>query len=283
MQIIRHADELRALVRLQKRDTGRIGFVPTMGNLHAGHFSLIENARRHSDFVVASVFVNPTQFGVGEDFSRYPRTPEQDAEGLREHGCDCLFLPGVDEIYPFGTDQGVRITVPGLGDVLEGASRPGHFDGVATVVARLFNLVAPDLAVFGSKDYQQLLVVRRMARDLGFPIEIIGAAIIREANGLAMSSRNQYLDGSQREQAGIIHAVLRTMCSELGGGSDPIAEIERRAATRLVEAGLVPDYVVFRTTADLAKPAAGQRGDLVALTAARLGTVRLIDNLECGF
>ena len=283
MQIIRHVDELRALVRVQRRDARRIGFVPTMGNLHAGHFSLIENARRHSDFVVASVFVNPTQFGVGEDFSRYPRTPEQDAEGLREHGCDCLFLPGVEEIYPLGPDQAVRITVPGLGDVLEGASRPGHFDGVATVVARLFNLVAPDLAVFGSKDYQQLLVVRRMVRDLGFPIEIIGAPIIREANGLAMSSRNQYLDGSQREQAAIIHAVLQTMCSELGGGSDPIAEIEQRAATRLVEAGLVPDYAVFRTTTDLANPAAGQRRDLVALMAARLGSVRLIDNLECGF
>ena len=175
----------------------------------------------------------------------------------------------------------MRVTVPGLGEVLEGASRPGHFDGVATVVARLFNAVAPDLAVFGSKDYQQLLVVRRMSRDLGFPIEIIGAPIVREANGLAMSSRNQYLDHAQRQQAGIIHAVLQSMCSELASCDAPIAAIETRAAAQLVRAGLVPDYAVFRTIADLAIPAPQQSGDLVALIAARLGGVRLIDNMEC--
>ncbi|MFZ1392518.1 MAG: pantoate--beta-alanine ligase [Dokdonella sp.] len=281
MQTIRHVNALRALIDGQRRAARRIGFVPTMGNLHAGHFSLVEIARKHCDFVVASVFVNPTQFGAGEDFSRYPRTPEQDAEGLDRAGCDCLFLPEVDEIYPFGPGQGVRVTVPGLGEVLEGASRPGHFDGVATVVARLFNAVAPDLAVFGSKDYQQLLVVRRMSRDLGFPIEIIGAPIVREANGLAMSSRNQYLDHAQRQQAGIIHAVLQSMCSELASCDAPIAAIEMRAAAQLVRAGLVPDYAVFRTIADLAIPAPQQSGDLVALIAARLGGVRLIDNMEC--
>ncbi|MBL0164262.1 MAG: pantoate--beta-alanine ligase [Xanthomonadales bacterium] len=280
MLIVRKNDELRALLGDRRRSGQRIGFVPTMGNLHAGHYSLIARARQCCDFVVASIFVNPTQFGINEDFSRYPRTPEQDALGLGENGCDLLFLPDVETIYPLGHARAVSVHVPELGDVLEGASRPGHFDGVATVVARLFNRVQPDAAVFGSKDYQQLLVIRRMTFDLGFPVEIIAAPIIRESNGLAMSSRNQYLDAAQRGQAGAIHETLRWMAGQLDDAVQSAADIEAAAIQRLADAGLDPDYAVIRSIADLARPLPDDVGQAVILIAARLGPVRLIDNLE---
>lgn len=281
MQTFREASALRTWIRRQKHEGRRIGFVPTMGNLHEGHFSLIEIARRQCDRVLASVFVNPTQFGEGEDFGRYPRTPGQDADGLQEHGCDALFLPDAGEIYPFGAAASVGVHVPGLSDMLEGAARPGHFDGVASVVCRLFNLVQPDLAVFGSKDYQQLLVVRRMASDLGFPVEILGAPIVREASGLAMSSRNQYLDARQRERAAIVHQTLRWMCERVRAHDTPLIEIELVASLRLTGAGLVPDYTVLRDAADLSEASPERRSGLVALVAARLGPVRLIDNMTC--
>ncbi|HEU4665073.1 MAG TPA: pantoate--beta-alanine ligase [Dokdonella sp.] len=273
-------DDLRAWLAPLRREGRRIGFVPTMGNLHAGHFSLLEVARAHADVIVASVFVNPTQFGPNEDFARYPRTPEADAAGLAGHGCDVLFLPRVEDLYPFGSARTVKVVVPELADVLEGAVRPGHFDGVATVVAKLFNFVQPHVAVFGRKDFQQLLVIRRMVRDLGYPIAIIGAAIVREANGLAMSSRNQYLDSAQRERAGAIHAVLQAMRAGVRSGS-PIATIERDARAALESHGLAPDYAVLRRAEDLGAPAESDApDDLVALVAARLGTTRLIDNLS---
>ncbi|MBA8883909.1 pantoate--beta-alanine ligase [Dokdonella fugitiva] len=273
------AAELRALLAPMRREGRRIGFVPTMGNLHAGHHSLLGIAREQADVVVASVFVNPTQFGPNEDFARYPRTPEADAAGLAAHGCDVLFLPGVDELYPFGTAQSVKVSVPQVTDVLEGAIRPGHFDGVATVVAKLFNLVQPQVAVFGRKDYQQLLVVRRMVRDLGYAIDVVGAPIVREANGLAMSSRNQYLDAAQRERAGAIHAVLQRMGAGVRSGQ-AMGEVERDARSGLERAGLVPDYAVVRRADDLAEPTGTEApAGLVALVAARLGTTRLIDNL----
>jgi pantoate--beta-alanine ligase len=278
MQVIRKTADLRELIRERRGRGERIGFVPTMGNLHAGHYSLIGQARERSDCVVASIFVNPTQFGAGEDFARYPRTPDEDAKGLDAQGCDVLFLPEVESIYPLGLEQGVRVRVPGLGDILEGASRPGHFDGVATVVAKLFNLAQPDLAVFGSKDFQQLLVVRRMSADLAFPVEIVGAPIIREQNGLAMSSRNQFLDPGQREQAAVIHSTLLWMRERLG--AEPTHQIETGAAARLAEAGLEPDYAVIRNAADLGEPGPASAGGRVALIAARLGSVRLIDNLS---
>jgi pantoate--beta-alanine ligase len=280
MLIIRKVEELRARIDQQRRQGQRIGFVPTMGNLHAGHYSLIARARESCDFVVASIFVNPTQFGVNEDFSRYPRTPEQDALGLGENGCDLLFLPDVETIYPFGADNAVRVSVPGLGDTLEGAKRPGHFDGVATVVARLFNLVQPDLAVFGSKDYQQLLVVRRMTRDLGFPVEIVGAPIVREVNGLAMSSRNQYLDSGQRELAAAIHDMLQWVDEQLDASSDSASSIEAAATDRLAAAGFKPDYVAIRRADDLGDSLDLRVDRIVVLVAARLGSVRLIDNVE---
>lgn len=269
---------LRACVAQWRSSGLRVGFVPTMGNLHDGHFSLVELARQHVDKVVASVFVNPTQFGPNEDFGRYPRTPEADAQGLAEAGCDALWLPDVAAMYPFGAEGAVRMRVPGVTEVLEGAHRPGHFDGVATVVARLFNQVQPDVAVFGRKDYQQLAVIRYLVRDLAFPVDLIAAPTRREADGLAMSSRNQYLDADERKRAATIHAVLQAMREQLRRG-DARAEVEAAALLRLREAGFDPDYAAIRQP-DLTEPSEGQPGPRVALVAARLGRTRLIDNLE---
>ena len=278
MQTARTATELRRCIAAARRDGQRIAFVPTMGNLHAGHHSLLRIAREHADYVVASVFVNPTQFGPNEDYARYPRTPEADAAGLQESGCNVLFLPAVEELYPYGAQQGVRISVPVVTTTLEGALRPGHFDGVATVVGKLFHLVQPDVAVFGQKDYQQLLVVRRLVRDLCFAIEIVAAPIVRETNGLAMSSRNQYLDAATRARAGVIHATLLAMAAAVQAGQAPAA-ITAAARAQLAAAGFEPDYVVLRQADDLAEPAPQQLSGLVALIAVRAGTTRLIDNL----
>ncbi|MGA9342435.1 MAG: pantoate--beta-alanine ligase [Rhodanobacteraceae bacterium] len=271
---------LREFIAGERRAARRVGFVPTMGNLHAGHFSLIEEARRRADTVVASIFVNPTQFGAGEDFARYPRTPELDAQRLERNGCDALFLPSFAELYPHGVDGDIRIHVPVLGEILEGASRPGHFDAVATIVAKLFLCVQPDLAVFGRKDYQQLLVVRQMVSDLLFPIEIIGAPTRREPDGLAMSSRNQYLEARHRKKAAAIYASLKWIRSKLAEGHPNFGQIEAQAGKRLIDFGLEPDYVAIRRRRDLHMPEQEMNGDLVALIAARIGGVRLIDNLD---
>jgi len=279
MPVFERAKDLRAHLSTLRRDGARVAFVPTMGNLHAGHFSLVKLAREKADIVVASVFVNPTQFGPNEDFARYPRTPEADRKGLAEAGCDALFMPAVDEMYPGGTGETVRVVVPALRDILEGAIRPGHFDGVATIVAKLFNLVQPDVAIFGRKDYQQLLVIRRMTRDLAYPIEIVDAPTMRETSGLAMSSRNQYLDAAQRETAAAIHRTLQRMRDAVLAGDEKITSIEEMAASELVAAGFKPDYAVIRRAEDLAEPADGERAPLIALIAARAGPTRLIDNL----
>lgn len=278
METIARADELRARIAAWRARGERIGFVPTMGNLHAGHFSLIDIARRHAERVVASVFVNPTQFGPNEDFASYPRTLSDDQRGLEAARCDLLFAPAVEEIYPFGAASTVRVDVPGVSETLDGAARPGHFAGVATVVVKLFNLVQPDAAVFGQKDYQQLLVIRRMVTDLRMPIEIVGAPTMREGNGLAMSSRNQYLTGEERDRAAIIFATLNAMRDAARAGK-AIAEIEQHASRDLKSAGLNPDYAVIRRADDLAV-ADRAEGDLIALIAARLGRARLIDNLR---
>jgi len=279
MPVFERAKDLRAHLSTLRRDGARVAFVPTMGNLHAGHFSLVKLAREKAGIVVASVFVNPTQFGPNEDFARYPRTPEADRKGLAEAGCDALFMPAVDEMYPGGTGETVRVVVPALRDILEGAIRPGHFDGVATIVAKLFNLVQPDVAIFGRKDYQQLLVIRRMTRDLAYPIEIVDAPTMRETSGLAMSSRNQYLDAAQRETAAAIHRTLQRMRDAVLAGDEKITSIEEMAASELVAAGFKPDYAVIRRAEDLAEPADGERAPLIALIAARAGPTRLIDNL----
>jgi pantoate--beta-alanine ligase len=269
---------LRDRIAGWKRAGLRIGLVPTMGNLHAGHYSLVELARRHADRVVASVFVNPTQFGPNEDFARYPRTPEQDAQGLAAAGCDLLWRPSVEAMYPFGPDAAVRVRVPGVTDVLDGAHRPGHFDGVATVVARLFNQVQPEVAVFGRKDYQQLAVIRYLVRDLAFPVRLVAGETRREDDGLAMSSRNQYLSADERRVAPELHRSLQDMRDRFLAGARAV-EVEAAARERLQRAGFEVDYAEIRDDA-LAVVERAARGPHVALVAARLGRTRLIDNLE---
>ena len=278
IETITHLAALRERVRGWKRAGLRVGFVPTMGNLHAGHYSLVTLARRHADRVVSSVFVNPTQFGPNEDFTRYPRTPDADTAGLAAAGCDALWLPDVESMYPFGVELAAKVQVPGVSAVLEGAFRPGHFDGVCTVVSRLFNQVLPDVAVFGNKDYQQLAVIRQMVADLQFPIDIVGGEIVREANGLAMSSRNQYLSDGERATAAAIHLTLLAMRAGILAGM-PRARVEAEANAALRDAGFVPDYAAVRRP-DFSEPADGEGGARVALIAARLGRTRLIDNLE---
>ena len=217
-------------------------------------------------------------FGPNEDFTRYPRTPDADTAGLEGAGCDVLWLPTVESMYPFGVELASHVHVPGVSAVLEGAHRPGHFDGVCTVVSRLFNQVQPDVAVFGKKDYQQLAVIRQMVADLHFPVAIVGGEIVREPNGLAMSSRNQYLSDAERETAAAIHRSLRAMRDAARSGVAR-ARVEADADATLREAGFVPDYIVLRRP-DFSEPADGETGALVALVAARLGRTRLIDNLE---
>jgi pantoate--beta-alanine ligase len=278
MQTVQDAPALRAAVR-GWRDKGQtVGFVPTMGNLHAGHQSLVRLARARADRVVASVFVNPTQFGPGEDFERYPRTLVHDQAALADEGCDLLFAPEVATIYPYGAALSVNLRVPQVTAVLEGAHRPGHFDGVATVVCKLFNLVNPDLAVFGQKDFQQLKVIERMVRDLSLPVKVIAAPIVRDGDGLALSSRNQYLSPQERARAPLIHDTLLKMRELLDQGH-PWRAVEQVAEAQLTRAGFVPDYAAIRRAGDLAGPDGGQRDGLVALIAARLGGTRLIDNL----
>ena len=278
MQTVQDAPALRAAVRGWRAQGQTVGLVPTMGNLHAGHHSLLKLARARADRVVATVFVNPTQFGPNEDFERYPRTLAQDQAGLAEHGCDLLFAPEVATMYPFGAAQSVSIHVPGITDTLEGAHRPGHFDGVATVVCKLFNLVQPDLAVFGQKDFQQLKVIERMVADLALPVKVIGAPTLRADDGLALSSRNQYLSAAERMQAPLIRQTLRQMRELLDRGHARHI-VEEAAQSRLERAGFVPDYAAIRRAGDLSEPADGEREGLVALIAARLGATRLIDNL----
>lgn len=270
---------LRSTIDAWRRDGLRVAFVPTMGNLHAGHHSLVKLARERADRVVVSVFVNPTQFGPNEDYGRYPRTPEADAAGLAAAGADLMWLPSVETMYPYGPQATVQVQVPQVTVGLEGAHRPGHFDGVATVVARLFNQVRPDVAVFGRKDYQQLAVIRYLVRDLAFPIEIVAGDTLREADGLAMSSRNQYLSDEERPRAAEIHRCLQWMRQALQAGTAREA-VEAEAAQRLETAGFVVDYAAIRRQ-DLGLPETGAAdAPRVALIAARLGRTRLIDNLE---
>ena len=281
MRTVHTVVELRAAVAAWHAAGERVAFVPTMGNLHAGHYSLVALGRAQATRVLASVFVNPTQFGPSEDYARYPRTLEADAAGLAAHGCDLLYAPTVEEMYPYGVEAAVRMHVPRLGDTLCGAFRPGHFDGVATVVTRLLSMAQADLAIFGQKDYQQALVIRHLARDLALPGTIVVGPTVRESNGLAMSSRNQYLSAAERERAGAIHATLRWIEAQVLAGVAP-GTLEPQALARLEDAGLRPEYAAIRSAHDLSVPEPGRRQDLVALVAARLGTARLIDNLLIG-
>lgn len=278
MQTIEYVRALRETIASWRQAGQRIAFVPTMGNLHAGHHSLIALARQQADRVVASVFVNPIQFGPNEDFARYPRTPREDEAGLDEAGCDLLFRPTVEEMYPFGTERCVAVRVPGLTEELDGAARPGHFDGVATVVLRLFNMVQPDLAVFGLKDFQQLRVIEYLVRDLALPIAIVPAPIARDPDGLALSSRNRYLSVDERARAPAIHRTLLAMREAWRAGAS-FERIEADALRHLDDQGFAPDYAQIRRSSDLAPPTGAGDEALVALLAARLGSTRLIDNL----
>jgi len=279
MDIYSRIEELRATVRGWRRDGQVIGFVPTMGNLHDGHLSLIDMARQRADKVVASIFVNPLQFGEGEDFSSYPRTEERDRGLLEDNGCDGLFMPAVKELYPEGGMPVTIVEVPELSNILCGAHRPGHFRGVTTVVAKLFNLVEPDLAVFGEKDYQQLVVIRRMVEDLCFPVEIVPAPTGREPDGLAMSSRNQYLTESERRTAPSMYRELQRVARVISEGERDLGKACDAAVAALWEEGFRPDYFEVRRASNLAEVGADDR-DLVILAAARLGRARLIDNVR---
>ena len=279
METLTTIDAVRAQVRVWRKTGLRIGFVPTMGNLHAGHLSLLAAARYRADRVIASVFVNPMQFGPNEDFARYPRTPEEDARVLTEAHCDLLFAPSVLEIFPAGGSQATIVSVRGLSEILCGQVRPGHFDGVATVVARLFGIVAPDVAIFGEKDYQQFLLIRRMTLDLALPVEVLAAPTVRASDGLALSSRNRYLSPEERARAPAIYQALRAAVAAIDEGGRDYEEIEREGREALERAGMRPDYFSIRNAADLAVPAPGAP-DLIVLTAARLGRSRLIDNLR---
>ena len=269
--------EVRDQVRAWKQAGLRVGFVPTMGNLHAGHISLVHEALKHSDRVVASVFVNPTQFGPSEDFDSYPRTLDADSRQLAEAGCHLLFAPSVDEMYP--EKNRTWVDVDDLGDYLCGASRPGHFRGVTTVVSKLLHIVQPDVACFGEKDFQQLAIIRRMVRDLFFPVEIVGVPTRREASGLAMSSRNGYLSDTEKARAAEIHKVLQALKDEIRVQSGDYRALESKYSQTLESKGFKVDYLSI-ANADTLAPATLPDRHLVIAVAAKLGSTRLIDNVS---
>jgi pantoate--beta-alanine ligase len=278
LKTVRTIASLRENLRGWRGFSETVALVPTMGNLHAGHMSLVDVARTLADRVVVSIFVNPTQFGPGEDFAAYPRTLDRDRRQLTRANVDILFAPPVEEIYPDRERAGTVVSVPGLSGILCGQFRPGHFDGVASVVTRLFNIVQPDCAVFGQKDYQQLLVIRRLQADLHLPVKIVAAATAREPDGLALSSRNQYLDDAQRATAPGLHRTLADCAASLRQGSRDFAGLEDRGTAGLVAAGFRPDYFAIRNAADLSLPDPSSRS-LVVLAAGHLGKARLIDNV----
>jgi len=277
MLLVHSKQELDEHLAEWRRQGDHVALVPTMGNLHAGHLSLVQLACEHAERVVVSIFVNPTQFGEGEDFDQYPRTLERDTRRLKKSAADLIFAPDVASMYPFGLKDATTISVPRITENFCGASRPGHFDGVTSVVARLFALVQPDLAVFGQKDYQQQLVIRHMCQDLNLPVAIITGATIREEDGLAMSSRNQFLSESERSTAPVLYEVLSAAGNSLQNGRRDFESLESESITTLKDAGLDVDYFSIRRAQNLEIPD-GDCDELVVLTAAVLGDARLIDN-----
>lgn len=279
MQTIRELDPLRLRIAAWRAEGERIALVPTMGALHDGHMALVEAARRRADRVVVSIFVNPTQFGPNEDFDRYPRQEEADSTLLEAHGCDLLWAPSVKTMYPDGFATSISVT--GVSEGLCGAARPGHFDGVATVVAKLFGQVRPDVALFGEKDYQQLAVIRRMQRDLDIAVEVVGVPTVREADGLARSSRNVYLTAGERSAAVALPQALDAAATAIAAG-EPVAEVLASARARLEQAGFGPiDYFALVDAHSL-RPLDRAAGEMRLLAAARLGKTRLIDNVAVG-
>ena len=279
MNTVKTVRELRAAVARARSEGKRIGFVPTMGNLHSGHAALVTKAAQRVDYVVASIFVNPLQFGPAEDLDKYPRTLAADQEKLLQAGCHLLFAPGVEEMYPDGMAVQTRVSVPQLSEGLCGASRPGHFEGVATVVSKLFNMVQPDLAIFGQKDYQQLAVIRAMVRDLNMPIQILGEPTVRADDGLALSSRNGYLSEAQRAVAPALYRALQGLAKAILDGRRDYPAMLAEASQGIVDAGFKADYLEVRDAINL-RPVSSEDRDLVILVAAYLGNTRLIDNLH---
>ncbi len=278
MNTVKSVRELRAAIAQARAEGKQIAFVPTMGNLHAGHAALVSKATQRADFVIASIFVNPLQFGPSEDLGKYPRTLLADQEKLVNAGCHLLFTPDVEEMYPHGIDDQTRVSVPGVSEGLCGASRPGHFEGVATVVSKLFNMVQPDLAIFGQKDFQQLAVIRTLVRDLNMPIQIIGEPTVRAEDGLALSSRNGYLSSEQLNVAPLLYRSLEEMAAAIRAGERDYAKLVSAAQAQHTAAGFRPDYLEVRESNSL-RPATADDRQLVILLAAFIGSTRLIDNL----
>lgn len=278
MEIIEDRDELRDFLKIWRRAGDHIALVPTMGNLHEGHLSLLTLAREHAERVVVTIFVNPTQFGEGEDFDKYPRTLERDKRHLKRANTDILFIPSVETIYPFGTDTATSVKVPVLTEEFCGLGRPGHFDGVTSIVSRLFSMIQPDVAVFGEKDYQQQLVIRRMVDDMHLPIKIFTGETLRDKDGLALSSRNQYLNEEERIVAPQLYEALQQISRELQSGNDSYEELEKNAMSALQKHGFEPEYISIRRAENLGMPDR-DTDRLVVLAAAQLGKARLIDNI----
>lgn len=262
------------------RDNGeRIAFVPTMGNLHEGHLELVRRAHQLGDVVVVSIFVNPMQFGANEDLDAYPRTLTADREKLFAEGADYLFTPGVEDMYPEGLEVQTVVRVPDLSETLCGSSRPGHFDGVATVVSKLFNMVQPHVAVFGEKDFQQLSIIRKMVADLCMAVDVVGVPTVRDEDGLALSSRNNYLNDRQRATAPLLHRTLLESREAIACGFDNFLQLESHARMQLLQAGFVPDYYAVRDARTL-RAVNEDTEEIAILAAARLGSTRLIDNVR---
>ena len=284
MNKVSKVSSLRAAVSAARKDKKTIGFVPTMGNLHAGHLKLVEMAKRHADFVVVSIYVNPTQFGANEDLSNYPSTPEEDARLLAEEGADLLFLPEQSTMYPGELDSQTVVYVPKIGDLYCGKDRPEHFYGVTTIVSRLFNMVLPDVAVFGKKDYQQLTIIRRMVEDLAYPIQVIGVDTVRAESGLALSSRNGYLNAAELNTASALQQSLQDIALQLKEYKAVVSKkalkvLEDEAKQTLTKLGFTPQYITVCRQYDLL-PAKKGDTELVVVAAAQIGAARLIDNLE---
>ena len=280
MEIVRTCAEVRAALLASRRSGRRIALVPTMGDLHGGHIALVHRAGEVAPIRVVSIFVNPFQFGEGEDFDAYPRTPEADIERLDALGVDLVFLPPITEIYPAGAERSTRVEVPGLSSILCGATRPTFFRGVATVVSMLLNVVQPDVALFGEKDYQQLLLIRRLVRDLKLPVEVASLPTVREADGLAMSSRNRYIDSRERLRAPALYRFLLEAADRIRGGERDYHALGLHYMKALEGAGFRPEYFTARRAEDLASPTPDDE-ELVLLAAAWLGRARLIDNAPC--
>ncbi|WP_279024801.1 pantoate--beta-alanine ligase [Gibbsiella quercinecans] len=279
MLIIETLPMLRQHVRRWRQEGKRIALVPTMGNLHEGHMTLVDEARARGDVVVVSIFVNPMQFDRPDDLARYPRTLQEDCEKLTRRGVDLVFSPAPAEVYPQGPDSQTYVDVPMISTMLEGASRPGHFRGVTTIVSKLFNLVQPDLACFGEKDYQQLMLIRKMVADMGYDIDIIGVPIVRAQDGLALSSRNGYLSAEERKTAPQLNQIMNELAERLGNGERQIDELLEQAAYKLRVVGFTPDELFIRD-ADTLLPLTVESKRAVILMAAWLGKARLIDNQQ---